>query len=289
VSLLVLQSLWAMEGQRPPGYPAVLEGQVEAIAAAGFDGVLAPTADLAVARAACDAATEHGLAIALGCLPRSPAELAPVLELAVELGPGRVDHVNLQPNRRPATVAESVGPLREWSAEAADVGVALYFETHRGRMTNDLIFTLDLLAAVPELELTADLSHYVVAREMGLPLLPEDSTRMDAILARSRAFHGRVAAPGQIQAQIEFAQHQPWLERFEAWWETGLRQLAARLGPGDSIPFTVELGPPPAYAATGAEGRELSDRWQESISLMLTIRRIWAQVVGDPAVFGQGG
>ena len=48
-------------------------------------------------------------------------------------------------------------------------------------------------------------------------------------------------------------------------------------GPDDELVFVSELGPP-WYAITGADGQELSDRWQEAQSLKDHVRDIWARV-----------
>ena len=56
-------------------------------------------------------------------------------------------------------------------------------------MTNDLFLTLDLLKTLPELRLTADLSHYVVSREFPYPLRDDNHADFRAILDRSHAFH----------------------------------------------------------------------------------------------------
>ena len=42
----------------------------------------------------------------------------------------------------------------------------------------------------------------------------------------------------------------------------------------------TELGPP-WYAITGADGRELSDRWEEAVFLKDQVREIWARVDGS--------
>jgi hypothetical protein len=46
------------------------------------------------------------------------------------------------------------------------------------------------------------------------------------------------------------------------------------VGPDPTLTFLVELGPPP-YAITGADGHELSDRWEEAQRMMRDIRALW--------------
>jgi hypothetical protein len=71
------------------------------------------------------------------------------------------------------------------------------------------------------------------------------------VLERSDSFQGRVAARGQIQLSLEFPQNAKW--------------VALLLGPPD-------------YALTGADGRELSDRWTEALLLSRWARELWHQV-----------
>ena len=89
------------------------------------------------------------------------------------------------------------------------------------------------------------------------------------ILARSDSFQGRVASRQQIQLQLDFPQHRKWVELFQGWWREGLAGWRARHDDGNCV-FLCELGPP-EYAMTGPDGREMSSRWDEA----LTIRR-WA-------------
>ena len=44
--------------------------------------------------------------------------------------------------------------------------------------------------------------------------------------------------------------------------------------PGDVFPFTSELGPP-RYAITLPDGREFSDRWQQSLVMKQLAQQAW--------------
>jgi hypothetical protein len=104
-----------------------------------------------------------------------------------------------------------------------------------------------------------------------------DQALMHRIIDNCWGFHGRVASREQIQLQLNFAQHQGWVAVFMAWWERGFRQWRAKAGAEETLTFLCELGPP-EYAMTGADGYELSDRWQESRQLMQQVRDIWRSV-----------
>jgi len=152
----------------------------------------------------------------------------------------------------------------------------LLFETHRDCTLNDLYFTLQLIDMLPEIRLCADLSHYVIDREMPLPLTQRDRSYMQTILERSDCFQGRISNREQVQVQIDFPQHQAWVTQFREWWQFGIDAWRQRNVHDAVLPFLCELGPPP-YAITGADGLELSDRWQEALKIRRWIEDLWAQ------------
>lgn len=73
---------------------------------------------------------------------------------------------------------------------------------------------------------------------------------------------------------IEFAQHQKWVEIFKDWWKVGMDLWRKRAGQDETLIFLCELGPPD-YAITGADGYELSDRWQEALIIKKWAEEIW--------------
>lgn len=271
--LLVLQSLWTFDDLDPQPAPPDLAGRLDLIASAGFDGAGTLWLDRDTARTASLLASERGLILEGLTLPQSVDALAPALEWGTEFN---LHHLNIQPNVRTGDLQTAVALLEGWQRLIEQVDFPVYVETHRGRLTNDLFFTLQLLEACPWLRLTADLSHYVVGGEM---MLPVDALHQDAIaqvLGRAGAFHGRVATSEQVQAELGFPQHRPWVEQFRTWWRDGFLDWQRRSSPDAELTFLCELGPRP-YAVTDAGNRDLSDRWADSLSLQQIARELWSE------------
>lgn len=279
--LEIFQSLWAMELRRPDGVERSPEEAFRMVAEAGYAGmgidVGVSPGDLERARALQPLFSHHGLGCLVNAFPRSIEELRPVLHMARELD---ARFVNVVGQVKPLQVEGMIPVIRAWIAMAAVEGVPILFETHRNCITNDLFSTLQLLDAIPELALCADLSHYLVDREFWYPVAEADHALIDRVLRRSRAFQGRVASREQIQVQITFPQHQKWFDLFAGWWEAGFRHWRAKAGPGDVLNFCCELGPK-EYAITGPDGYELSDRWEEALIIRKRVEDIWARLEAE--------
>lgn len=276
-SLAVLQSMWAMERRRPDGAEWPLQEKLEMIRDAGFDGAGVRFIDPAYAREVTAFLKAHGMIWQAQCYPQKVEDLAPVLELVAELG---ADHVNLQADVRPRTLAACVPYIEGWRRMAERAGVALNIETHRDRMTTDLFFTLDLLDAFPDLRLTADVSHYLVGREFAWPIDEANHAMIHRIMDNAWAIHGRIASREQVQVEIGFPQHQGWVDLFMGWWEYAIRSWRRRAGPDARLTFLCELGPSP-YAITGADGLDLSDRWADAQAMMRMVRTVWAKIEAE--------
>jgi hypothetical protein len=275
--LHVYQSLWGMEqlpfrGERE----WTLDEQLDLIANAGFDGVSLSFTDAASAETRCRAAIARGLRIQAMYFPTSIDGLRVVFDTIDTVGREHVDHLDLQPDVRPHTLDACIPYLHGWQSLADDAAIPMYVETHRDRMTTDLLFTLRLLEAVPSLLLTADLSHFLVGREFAMPVDDHNHELMHRILRRSRAYHGRVGSREQVQIQTSFPHHRVWVDLFAGWWLEGFRYFVSTHGEEETLTFTCELGPP-WYAITGPDGSELSDRWEEALAMADLARSLWNQ------------
>ncbi len=270
-TLLIFQSLWAMERRHTDGYERSLEQNVEMIHQAGFDGVSADCRDRNFVQRLSGLLGPHGMKAEGQCFPRTVDDLKPVLEICTKYG---IHHLDVQPDIRPRRLQDCVPLIEGWRRLAEQVNFPVLIETHRDRMTTDLFFTLDLLDCFPDMKLLADISHFLVGREFAWPIEAENHAMIHRILDNSWAFHGRVASREQVQIEISFAHHKIWLEQFLDWWEYGFRSWRRRSGADDDLVFTCELGPKP-YAITGADGNDTTDRWSEALALKARIEAIW--------------
>lgn len=271
--LEVFQSLWAMDKRIPGQAEAPVEEHFRRIAEADYHGICIDPAvnEIDGMLKLKPLFEQHGLGCMVNAFPHSREEMRPLLQFAREMN---ACHVNALGTEIPLRVEEGADMVRLWLDDATAVGIPLLFETHRDSLLNDLGYTVQMLDAVPEMRLCADLSHFVVDREIRLPLNARDEDYFQRLLRRSDCFQGRVASAEQVQVQLAFPQHEKWVNQFRAWWTEGIRLWKQRNAADATLVFLCELGPPP-YAITGADGRELSDRWEEALQIRNWVQEAW--------------
>ena len=277
--LEVFQSLWAMERRAPDGKEWSLPEKFRMIAEAGYDGLSIDMAasDIPTVEEARPLFKEFGLECLIVAFPRTVEDLKPVYDMAGELG---ARFVAINAVTFPFTPEEGAAFVRGALDLANSSGIEAHFETHRLTLTTDMLYTIQVMELVPEMELVCDLSHFVVAREFEVPPDEFHATQIDRVLQRCVGLQGRIATREQVQIQPAFPRHKPWVDLFWSWWEQGFRYWRARKGPDAIMNFLCELGPPP-YAITGADGHELSDRWDEALRFKNDIQALWARLENE--------
>lgn len=275
-TLKIYQSLWAMELRSHDRPERSDEENFRMVAEAGYDGLCIDPSVAEIPRfeklkALYEA---HGLESMVNAFPFELDDMKPLLALAGSLD---ASLVNIIGGVMPLKPEDAVPVARRWMDDAQAAGLPVLFETHRDSLLNDLYYTLQVIELVPEMRLCADLSHFVVDREMREPISDRDQAYIDRILDRADCFQGRIANREQVQVQIDFPQHQEWVGIFKRWWKEGIRRWRQRNDDDATLIFLCELGPPP-YAITDANRRELSDRWEEALTIRRWVREIWDEV-----------
>jgi hypothetical protein len=277
--LEIYQSLWGMELRNPTAPERTDEESFAMVANANFDGIcLDPSvAEIPENRDRQSLFEKYDLGCMINAFPNALDDMQPLLEFATAMD---ACMVNVISGVMPIRPDDAVPAVRRWIGEAEDMRVPLLFETHRDGLLNDLYFTLQLMELVPEMRLCADLSHFVVDRELRAPVPARDQKYISSVLERSDCFQGRIANREQVQIQINFPQHQQWVEIFKDWWKEGMQLWRQRNDADATLIFLCELGPPP-YAITDANQQELSNRWEESLQIRDWAREIWADLDAD--------
>jgi hypothetical protein len=161
--------------------------------------------------------------------------------------------------------------------------IALAFQTHRGLVTQDLMRTVSYARALEDIRFDLDLSHYFVAGEITEDLTPVSLAAFDVLLERAVMLDGRVSNGEQVQIDIGSAGDNPHAKRFAALWKKTMVSWLKRAKPGDVLPFRVELGPP-GYAILDTNGREISDRWAQTLVLRALAERTFNEAVKEAGV-----
>ncbi|MCX4097023.1 sugar phosphate isomerase/epimerase family protein [Nocardia sp. alder85J] len=266
--LELFNSLWAMEDLPYGGdRPWRLDEQLDLLEHNGFDGLAVDLGARLRPEAARLAAELRGRALrtAVFAFVGDDADLDTALRYAHLVDADRMVVCGRVFDDDPRRVA---AVLEHWQRRCAAAGVAMQLETHRHTLTEDPRRTVALLEVLdPSIRLAVDLSHYVCGSEIPLPVPPELDALLNVVLARAESVQGRVATRCQVQIPLGFPQHREWEEQFSHWWIRAFTAVLRHRGSDpEPVLFCTELGTTP-YAITGRDGRELSDRWADTLTL----------------------
>ncbi len=277
--LMIVQSMWGMTGLPSGAREWSDEEKLERIKAAGFDAfdVVTPSDDAGERRWA-SLAEKYGLSVGLETFPNAPGDIDGPLAVSKRMRSLYLDtHVGSA--FVPETQAAQI--LRDMSERAKRAGVPMMIQTHRGRVTQDLLRTVGYANAIADLRFCLDLSHYVVAGELSGTLSPEADAALDTLLRRAPMLDGRISNGQQVQ--IAVTPNGDETKRFLALWKRAMVYWLKSARRGESFIFRVELGPP-GYSIVGQGNRELSDRWEEAKLLRTLVEGIWNDAVRETGV-----
>lgn len=137
---------------------------------------------------------------------------------------------------------------------ANDLGVTPCFETHRARILYNPFTCAELLDRIPALELTSDLSHWLLVVDR----IPHDIMDLfDLASSRTRHLHARIGH--EKSPQVTEPSDPAWTEHvslYRRWWQIS---VDARTEKGGSLSVSPEFGPPPYMHAEPFSGKPSAD------------------------------
>ncbi len=275
--LVMCATTWSMIAYPSAKREWTLDRKLDAIAAAGFDGVCAyATPELRVG------ADARGLEVMSGFDAKSVADALPRLRAQRDLGVRFINVQLLNHDTPPAAAARAaVGLLRA----ARKLGVAVHIETHRDTATEtpekfDEIIRLYRRATGEEMPVTWDHSHFAVSKHM---LPPDYSRRLLAwpvSIRASQMIHLRPFNSQHCQVPVtdgrgaltpEFRDYIAFVEDLFACWLAGPR-------PGGELWVCPELGMSHGYHVSTNP-----HPWPDAIRARREILAAWKRALARPA------
>ncbi|MYM68722.1 sugar phosphate isomerase/epimerase [Pseudoduganella sp. FT55W] len=151
-------------------------------------------------------------------------------------------------------------------------GVPIYHETHRSRFSAHPMLLLPYLQQMPNLHLTADLSHWCCVCET---LLEDQPETLAKTLPRVRHIHARVGhAQGPQVADFRAPESQAALEAHLSWWDEVIR-LRREAG-AERMTLTPEFGPVPYTQTLPYTQQEVSNAWELNVAMLALLRQRYA-------------
>ncbi len=144
--------------------------------------------------------------------------------------------------------------LEACSAMANDAGITPCFETHRARILYNPFTCATLLERMPALQLTSDLSHWLLVVDR----IPHDIMELfDLASSRSGHLHARIGH--EKSPQVTEPSDPAWaghVELYRRWWQISVDASSAR---GETLSISPEFGPPPYMHAEPFTGQPSAD------------------------------
>lgn len=180
--------------------------------------------------------------------------------------------INLHLGHAYMTTEEACALIAEVEKRAAVWRIPMLVETHRGRLTQDLFRTAEVLREMPDIAITLDISHYIVAGETLGGSEKLFRKHLDLLLARTAMIHGRISNGQSIQ--VHSADSFAITSTIQSVWSRAM-ELWLRDAPSDAVLiFEPELGPPP-YAYLDQQQMETFSRADETDVLVRLARQAW--------------
>lgn len=261
------------------GLPQASPDPLQAICAAGYDGVqLLQPLSLDLVREA--------RALGLGvCGSGRVNECETAEELAREARDAGLECLTLHIGWGLEDDPQAHRLIEAVLAASDRCGMPLFAETHRATIFQDPWRAIQFSKRFPELKFNGDFSNWYTGSEFVYGGFERKMAFIAPILARTRFLHGRIGNPGCIQVDVGDGNVElhPYVAHFRALWTAVFAGFLDDPGAQSVIWFAPELLAADIYFARTFNGKEESDRWEQSLVLCQIATECFAQAKKEHA------
>jgi sugar phosphate isomerase/epimerase len=177
------------------------------------------------------------------------------------------------------SVSQSVDFFGEAMLAARELGVLASFETHRSRSFFNPWTTRDILAQLPELQLTCDFSHWCVVCER---LISTEPDVLSLCIQRAHHIHARVGYDQGPQVPNPAApEYSAALAAHEQWWTQIWR---SQLTQGNQVStLTPEFGPDGYLQCQPFTGKPVADLVEVNAWMAARQRQRFNEIFAHPS------
>ena len=146
---------------------------------------------------------------------------------------------------------------------AKEYSIPIYHETHRGRFSYNLTDTKKYIQAIPDLQLTLDISHWMVVHES---LLENQDVILEEVLNRTHHIHARVGhAEGPQVNDPKAPEWKKAVDRHLEIWEIIIRE---KWKTQDVFSITTEFGPANYMPTLPYTQVPVANQWEANLYIM---------------------
>ena len=257
--LLAYMNWLTLEGLQEPQ-----QGWLRAIRGAGYEGVqfIEPTPPKLV-----ETARDLGLRVCGSGRVNKPEDASRLAAEARLLG---LECLTLHVGWGHEEDDEAVRLIEAVLRASAMHGVPIYVETHRATIFQDTWRTVSFVRRFPELRFNGDFSNWYTGLEFVYGDFEAKLGFIRPVIERTEFMHGRISNPCVMQVDVgtfENALLLPYVQHFRTMW-TQVFTAFIRNHDADAVfRFSPELLSARIFYAREIDGKEESDRWQQSLVL----------------------
>lgn len=146
---------------------------------------------------------------------------------------------------------------------AKEYNIPIYHETHRGRFSYNLTDTKKYIQAIPDLQLTLDISHWMVVHES---LLENQDTVLEEVLNRTHHIHARVGH--EEGPQVNDPKAPEWKKAVDRHLEIWEKLIHEKWKTQDVFTITTEFGPANYMPTLPYTQVPVADQWEANLYIM---------------------